>query len=299
MIGGYLSSMQSLTPILRAFSPTTTTPQQLSLWHAAIAPIPRSDILPIGMGNVDNRANIAAFFGDQKILSHVGLELRQRGFASRGVGWLTTVTGQAVSNELFARQFQTILPVQSVGLEQKSSIRDCGTMVEAAVDAVEDDRAVSELAAWLLDHSLELGNQNAKGRLLQLGGKVTSTKEPKSMDHSPVFRAVATWNNQRAEAHGRTKVEAEQAAATKLDLGDVSSELELGSVSDSGSGNSKGRLLQRGGTVRCSKDPTTPDHRPSFIATANIGTDSVKMAGSTKAKAEQLAAKAILAKFST
>lgn len=196
---------------------------RLSRWHEAVSRIPVSAILPIGLGNDHNRANIAAFYGDQQIRSAVGKVLRDRGSSSNGLEWLTQVSGQAVSNDLFASVFQDILPAHCNAELMKllrTQIHDAGTMVEAAVDAVkEQEEVVLELASWLVDTSVSLGDRNSKGRLLSLGGSITTEMLDGYPDHAPSFVSIAMLDGQRAVGNGRSKTEAEQVASAEL-LGD-------------------------------------------------------------------------------
>jgi dsRNA-specific ribonuclease len=204
----------------------------LSKWHAAVAQIPLSTILPIGLGAVNNKANIAAFFGDQKFNMEVTLALQRISTMPNSpykvdLGWLTQVKSEAVSNRMFAKNLGQILPDQSQGFVELAQLQphDAGTFVEAAVEAVaisipggESGReAVAELAKWLVQEALKRGhaNYNYKGDLLELGGTI-ETKRIGGMDHEPVFLAKANLFDHSAEAEGRNKKLAEQEASEKL-----------------------------------------------------------------------------------
>jgi hypothetical protein len=199
-------------------------------WHAAVAQIPLSTILPIGFGAVNNKANIAAFFGDQKINMEVTLALQRISAMPNSpykvdLGWLTKVKGEAVSNQMFASNLGQILPEQSQGLVELAQLKlhDAGTFVEAAVEAVatsmpggESGReAVAELAEWLVKETLKRGPANYKGDLLEAGGTV-ETKRIGGTDHKPVFLAKANLGDQSAEIEGCSKRKAEQAASEKI-----------------------------------------------------------------------------------
>ena len=208
------------------------TVSSLSKWHAAVAQIPLSTILPIGFGAASNKANIAAFFGDQKINMEVTLALQRISTMPNSpykvdLGWLTQVKSEAVSNRMFAKNVGLILPDQSqgfVGLAQRQS-HDAGTFVEAAVEAVatsipggESGReAMAELAEWLVQEALKRrhANYNNKRDLLEFGGTI-ETKRIGGTDHEPVFLAKANISGHSAEAEGRSKKLAEQAASEKL-----------------------------------------------------------------------------------
>ena len=208
------------------------TVSSLSKWHAAVAQIPLSTILPIGFGAASNKANIAAFFGDQRINMEVTLALQRISTMPNSphkvdLGWLTQVKSEAVSNRMFAKNVGLILPDQSqdfVGLAQRQS-HDAGTFVEAAVEAVATSipggepgrEAVAELAEWLVQETLKRGdNYNYKGRLLELPRTTIETKRIGGMDHEPVFLAKAIFCGHSAEAEGRSKKLAEQAASKQL-----------------------------------------------------------------------------------
>ena len=149
----------------------------LKTWHNAVKNVDRETILPVGLGNKSDKANILAFYGDKRINAAVALTLQEMTGSDRGVRWLTKVTNEAVSNELFASRLKDTLPVQSEDLLHKAKLQkhDSGAMVEAAVEAVastqaDGDDAVSDLANWLVEVALQRGNTNSKGEFLEKGG---------------------------------------------------------------------------------------------------------------------------------
>ena len=159
--------------------------------------------------------------------------------------WLSSITQQAISNKLFKDKFSDILPLHSKNIKTdllQTQVHDAGTMVEAAIDAVAklensqenrdsstknpshvkilQETALSELAKYLIQTTLAQGPVNAKGRLLEAGGTVKAeivTGESTShISQENIFRAVAHLGGTTCHAEGRSKREAEQAAATKV-----------------------------------------------------------------------------------
>ena len=196
----------------------------LKTWHNAVKNVDRETMLPVGLGNKSDKANILAFYGDKRINAAVALTLQEMTGSDRGVRWLTKVTNEAVSNELFASRLKDTLPVQSKDLHHKVKLQehDSGTMVEAAVEAVastqaDGDDAVSDLANWLVEVALQRGNTNSKGLLLEKRGDIVSTdKLVGQPDHKPVFLAKAKLGDTQCEAKAGSKIEAQQAASAKV-----------------------------------------------------------------------------------
>lgn len=204
----------------------------LSKWHAAVVQVPLTTILPLGFGAVRNDANVAAFFGDRRINLAVALTLQRLSKAPdanheiAGVPWLSKVQSEAVSNQMFASHIEDILPVQGKGLLDValSQPHDGGTIVEAAVEAVASSmpggmagkEAVDDLAKWLVEKALSRGSTNHKGDLLEFGGTVESQRLEGYEDHAPLFLATAKLGDVICEAEGRSKLEAEQAAAGQV-----------------------------------------------------------------------------------
>jgi len=183
-----------------------------------------------------------AFFGDKILGVHVVRAQSEQ--CSLNLGLLTTVHGLAVSNEFFAEHLRVILPLQvdealgSLATRQK---HDAGSMVEAAVAAVDKlhqdakdkptNSPILNLAEWLVTVAqmrLESDyNINAKGLLLEKGGRVDATLLPGFPDHAPQFCAVATLGDSRCEATGSSIKDSQQDAARMLlaNLGILSSEI--------------------------------------------------------------------------
>jgi len=201
----------------------------LSKWHAAVAQVPLTTILPLGFGGVRNDANEAAFVGDRRINLAVALTLQSLSNANRqftGLAWLSSVQSEAVSNRMFASHIEEILPAQGKGLlgMALSQPHNGGTMVEAAVEAVASSipggmagkEAVDDLAEWLVEKALSSGATNYKGDLLEYGGAVESQRLEGYEDHAPLFLATAKLAGVVCEAEGRSKLKAEQAAAGQV-----------------------------------------------------------------------------------
>lgn len=210
-------------------------PFSLPKWHAAVAQVPLSKILPMGFGAESNHANIAAFFGDQRINMAVALTLQQimnptsSSFSTSelGLAWLSTnVKNEAISNQMFASHLEYILPVHSQELISMVECQphDAGTLVEAAVETVASStpggtagkEAVEELAAWLVETALKRGPTNSKGDLLEAGGVVSSMILDGYPAHEPRFVATAQLGDRTCEAEGRSKLKAEHAASAQL-----------------------------------------------------------------------------------
>ena len=150
--------------------------KQLQNWHAAVAKVPLSSILPPGFGGTSECANIAAFFGDKRIGFQVALAARERISAGTGemsLGALTDLQSEATSNQMLASRLADILPLHvtpDMSQWAAKQIHDAGTMVEAAVEAVHADKdvaAISELARFL-------GGGAEKGVLYQRQGPFPS-----------------------------------------------------------------------------------------------------------------------------
>ena len=123
------------------------------------------------------------------------------------MGRLTRLQSIATSNEFLKHNIATILPRHAHLSGPESSAHDVGTMVEAAIDAVHakgDVKAIDSLAQWLVQAARDMDGlhgafHNAKGRLLEMGGTVTS-KRVGGPDHKPVFEAVAQLAMTRVSA---------------------------------------------------------------------------------------------------
>ena len=223
----------------------------LEKWRDAVARVPPNAVLPMGFGG-RSEANTAAWYGDKTLGTAISKELRNRIDDSCTPGSLSVIYSAAASNETMAAHLELLLPgclldcippPQSAALQ----IHDCGTMVEACVDAIaaENPEAVAELARFLVnsvtdtnsspseesDSIDEMGTpdsspvqdsgemllleKNPKGRLLELGGQVKGTRIG-GFAHAPVWQAEATLEEHTAEATGPSKKSAERDAAAAV-----------------------------------------------------------------------------------
>ena len=194
----------------------------LSQWLLAVASVPRQKLIPPGLGAETDEANVDAFYGDKVLGAAVARALRH--VEPNEIGYMSIVSSEAVSNRNLAQKLEQILPTQSDGIAKISSraLHDAGTMVEAAVAAVDGmddgDRAIRNLAEWLVSEAIStVATGNSKGRLLEMGGKFEVERLDDFPDHAPVHRVVATLNGQSAEAVIKGgKKDAEMAAAAML-----------------------------------------------------------------------------------
>ena len=229
----------------------SSAPSSLSNWHRVVSQVPLHKILPLGFGGSTDYANVAAYYGDKRIGYEVAMELEKLCAATNSnssattkksksattpqpsPAWLTSISQQAISNKLFSEKLSEILPLQSQKVPAdlvQLQVHDGGTMVEAAVDAVAkldgnmiktsqeaspQQTALSELAQYLIQTTLARGPVNSKGRLLEAGGTVKAEANMDSQKE-PWFWAVAHLEGKTSHAEGRSKREAEQAAAAKV-----------------------------------------------------------------------------------
>jgi dsRNA-specific ribonuclease len=171
-------------------------------WQQAASTLQPEKILPPGLresADIYHNVDVAAFYGDKVLGAAVALaQQRAVGDGEHTVGSLTRLQSIATSNEFLKSNIATILPQHAQLSESASSAHDIGTMVEAAVNAVHtkgDVYAIDDLAQWLVQTAREMDSlhgafDNAKGRLLEMGGTVTS-KRVGGPEHKPVFEAVA------------------------------------------------------------------------------------------------------------
>eukprot|EP00320_Phaeocystis_rex_P006721 CAMPEP_0119075426 /NCGR_PEP_ID=MMETSP1178-20130426/80145_1 /TAXON_ID=33656 /ORGANISM="unid sp, Strain CCMP2000" /LENGTH=238 /DNA_ID=CAMNT_0007057647 /DNA_START=21 /DNA_END=737 /DNA_ORIENTATION=+ len=168
-------------------------------WQQAASAVRPEKLLPPGLGgsaDVKRDVDVAAFYGDKLLGAAVALAQRRVKVGEHTVGSLTRLQNVATSNAFLKSNIATLLPQHAHMSE--SSAHDIGTMVEAAVDAVHtegDMHAIDELARWLVQTAREMDGlhsafDNAKGRLLEMGGTVTSERVG-GADHRPIFKAVA------------------------------------------------------------------------------------------------------------
>jgi len=139
-------------------------------------------------------------------------------------GHLTKRISAAVSNAFLAQHAPHIFPAQHYSLITSNNTNnnlsdwEIGTAVEAAVCAVHavNPDAVAQLAEYLVtQQGTQRSDPNTKGRLLELGGTVTSQRTGGG-DHNPVFEAVAQLDDATATAKGPNKRRAEMLAAARV-----------------------------------------------------------------------------------
>jgi Double-stranded RNA binding motif len=249
----------------------------LDLWHRAVADIPREQILPIGLGNAVERANVAAFFGNQRLQLEIAQILRQKNSSHWGVpsipsdtaaavtassfslGDVTALQSLAMSHPLLAQCLPQVLPqhLDAEWMEERipqensqMMMHDAGTILKAAVDAVATthdlaDAALAALASYLVDQALAV----RKGAATDLGAPAPQDDDGETAaasNHTPTAGSMI---------------------------------------------NPKGQLLQAGGTITVSRREDSPDHAPLFTATAHFEnlTGTVQY-GHSKKEAEQAAA---------
>ena len=240
------SSSSSSSPSPFSSPPLGELPS-LQTWHSTVSEIPLSSLLPVGLGGT-TLANVGAFYGD-KILGHrVALSQashfeRERESSPHSphrevrevtLELLTNCQSDAVSNALFSSLLPKILPhhaTPEIVTAVSRQVHDAGTMVEAAVHAVSQlpgsrlpgspapELAIDCLADWLVAVSHERmsasspGTLNFKGRLIEMGGTVTSARVLGTPDDAPRFAAVAVVEGRRGRGEGMSKRESEQRAA--------------------------------------------------------------------------------------
>ena len=249
-----------------SFSEAVEVSSELDLWYKAVADVPLHRILPIGLGNTNEIANVNAFFGVIRMNLEISKVLRKRlsnsvnassndASSLPSLGDATTLQSLAISNQLLSQCLSRVLPhhmnadLEAV-IQENAQINDAATMMEAAVDAVASlhppetaDAAISALARYLVQNAVALQAQ------------------------APEFLETATTDDTRI-------------SSTSSDGVDMI--------------NPKGQLLQVGGTVESSRLEGYPDHAPQFTATARFEdlTATVNF-GRSKREAEQSAASMI------
>jgi len=208
----------------------------VTAWQHMVGDVPLEKILPLGFGGSTD-VRVAAFYGD-KVLGAALALAQQRAPGVQTVGSLTHTQSLAASNGFLHSRLGEILPRHAAAFD-RSYLRDpshgdhgAGTMVEAAVAAVHatdaTGAAVADLAEWLVREAQAAPSEpkpgtqmdrhavNAKGQLLELGGKVVSERVG-GPDHEPIFRAFATVEGQSTTVELRTSSrKAEQQAAAQL-----------------------------------------------------------------------------------
>ena len=193
----------------------------LGLWLAAVSTLPSERVLPIGFGGTAG-VTTSAWHGDKILGAAIAAALRARGTTEASN--LTRAYSAAASNANMAANLSSLLPIKFLELLPKDALsiqeHGCGTMLEACVDAVAEtgnDAAIAELAQFLIDAAHYSMPQcaletNPKGKLLELGGTVTSSSIG-GPDHQLVFEAKVCLDGFSATSKGSSKKRAEQDAA--------------------------------------------------------------------------------------
>lgn len=182
-------------------------------WQQAVRLLQQDKILP---GGPDQK--YAAFLGD-KFLGAAAAAAIHNSKDTYDEASASRLTGTVLSNKFMADRVESILPC-TIYTDAAKLVSDhsVGTMVEAAVASVNDEEAVEDLVTWLIKEAGNL-DMNAKGRLLELGGTVSSSSSSSSNPSSSsppspvVFRAIARLDDQVVAATGNSRKDAEQNAA--------------------------------------------------------------------------------------
>jgi hypothetical protein len=168
--------------------------------------VEKSQIVPPGLDGVssgEDRAKIAAFFGDRKFHGFVATALESHvGRKNEAETLLSEVSNVCVSNRTFQFFLGMILPIQSRGILKTAMNQEhnSATMVKAAIDAVlqrgtnDASEAVQELADFLVMQGPQLLSKfgNAKGALIQHVAKYYPVmRNTTAGDHAPSFKSTA------------------------------------------------------------------------------------------------------------
>ncbi|CAB9496495.1 expressed unknown protein [Seminavis robusta] len=216
----------------RNFSTLERTVSTLGVWHNAVEKIPPEAIIPGKDNKCNNDPKLAAFVGDKILGASFArwIQKKQRNVSSSSVqdnadtdvydqGSASILASVVLSNEFMADRLSQILPnpVHTEWARQANlGQHKLGTLVEAAVAAVDDHAAVENLVEWLIEQGQEADKNlfNPKGTLLRMGGSIEVDRHG-GTDHNPRFLATAVFQNFHVEATGRTKKIAEQSAASQ------------------------------------------------------------------------------------
>jgi hypothetical protein len=177
----------------------------LQKWLYAVSTVEKSQIIPPGLDCVssgEDRAKIAAFFGDRKFHGFVATALESHVGRKNGTETLSEVSNVCVSNKTFQFFLGMILPIQSKGILETAMNQEhnSATMVKAAIDAVlqrgtnDASEAVQELADFLVMQGPQLLSKfgNAKGALIQHVAKYYPVvRNTTAGDHAPSFESKA------------------------------------------------------------------------------------------------------------
>ena len=177
----------------------------LQKWLYAVSTVEKSQIVPPGLDGAssgEDRAKIAAFFGDRKFHGFIATALESHVGRKNGTETLSEMSSVCVSNKTFQFFLGKILPIQSKGILETAMNQEhnSATMVEAAIDAVlqrgtnDASEAVQELADFLVMQGPQLLSKfgNAKGALIEHVAKYYAVKiDTTKGDHAPVFYSKA------------------------------------------------------------------------------------------------------------
>jgi hypothetical protein len=181
----------------------------LQKWLYAVSTVEKSQIVPPGLDGVssgEDRAKIAAFFGDRKFHGFVATALESHVDRKNGAETLSEVSNVCVSNRTFQFFLGMILPTQSRGILEiaMNQEHNSATMVKAAIDAVlqrgtnDASEAVQELADFLVMQGPQLLSKfgNAKGAVIEHVAKYYPVViDTTAGDHAPSFRSTAVLPN--------------------------------------------------------------------------------------------------------
>lgn len=190
-------------------------PQPPILWNDAICRVAKRQILPLELGGPKDQT-YNAWRGD-KFLSTAAAKVIHYSGRRHTKGTATKLTDTALSNSFMAKHKDVLLPEISNMLGHLSE-HGISTILEAAVAEIYEanERAVHDLARWLLEKAETMPDPNAKGQLLHHGGSVYVKANREGSAHSPVYTAVAELHGMLAEGQGCTKKKAEQLASERV-----------------------------------------------------------------------------------
>ena len=182
-------------------------------WQNVVRSIPQSKILPLGGFRPEQ--NYAAWCGD-KFLGATAAKVLSKTSKQHTRSSATILANTAFSNSFMKDNIDTILPELHDSVKHLSD-HSIGTVVEAAIGELFEvnEPAVEDLTRWLIQKAEDTPNQNTKGLLLNLGGKVNASRVGGD-DHSPIFQATAEFDGFITTGKGKSKKKAEQIAAEKL-----------------------------------------------------------------------------------
>ena len=176
----------------------------LARWQKAVKKVAPVETLLTETAN-KGHLDVMAFLGDKILGSATALALvLKKCDAVKDARNLHRYISGALSNQFLAANVHHILPKfeNNNGLYSDWEI---GSMIEAAVATVhkQDPDAVNELASFLVEQAQEMRDPNCKGRLLELGGSVTSVRIG-GTDHAPIYTATARLDDKHCPAsHSR------------------------------------------------------------------------------------------------